>query len=79
MERDFYYVIEENGYHIFDRNNELFHVHQYEPYIPDNTKSYEENAQAQIEEFSKPVVIPERIDPANRHKKDGKASSEEVK
>lgn len=45
---DLYYVIEENGYHIYDRNDSLFHVHQYEPYIPDKSKTYEENAQAQI-------------------------------
>lgn len=51
--QDLYYVIEENGYHIYDRNDPLFHVHQYEPYIPDPTKSYEENAQAQIEELTK--------------------------
>ena len=50
--KDLYYVIEENGYHIYDRNDSLFHVHQYEPYIPDHTKSYEENAQAQIEELT---------------------------
>lgn len=51
--KDLYYVIEENGYHIYDRNDPLFHVHQYEPYIPDKTKTYEENAQAQIEELTK--------------------------
>lgn len=51
--KDLYYVIEENGYHIYDRNDPLFHIHQYEPYIPDHTKSYEENAQAQIEELTK--------------------------
>lgn len=53
MEKDLYYVIEENGYHIYDRNDPLFHIHQYEPYIPDHTKSYEENAQAQIEELTR--------------------------
>ena len=53
MEKDLYYEIYENGYHIYDRNNSLFHIHQYEPYIPDHTKSYEENAQAQIEELTK--------------------------
>lgn len=51
--QDLYYVIEENGYHIYDRNDPLFHIHQYEPYIPDKSKTYEENAQAQIEELSK--------------------------
>ena len=53
MEKDLYYVIEENGYHIYDRNDPNYHIHQYEPYIPDPTKSYEENAQAQIEELTK--------------------------
>lgn len=53
MEKDLYYVIEENGYHIYDRNDPNYHIHQYEPYIPDPTKSYEENVQAQIEELTK--------------------------
>lgn len=53
MEKDLYYTIEENGYHIYDRNDPLFHIHQYEPYIPDHSKSYEENAIAQIEELTK--------------------------
>ena len=53
MEKDLYYVIEENGYHIYDRNDPLFHIHQFEPFIPDHTKSYEENAQAQIEELTR--------------------------
>lgn len=51
MLKDLYYELTDNGYHIYDRNDKLFHVHQYEPYIPDHTKSYEENAQAQIHEF----------------------------
>ena len=57
--KDLYYVIEENGYHIYDRNDALYHIHQYEPYIPDHTKSYEENAQAQIEELTKEPEPPE--------------------
>ena len=51
--KNLYYELTENGYHIYDRNDPLFHVHQYEPYIPDKSKSYEENAQAQIEELTK--------------------------
>ena len=51
--RDLYYTIEENGYHNYDRNDPMFHIHQYEPYIPDPTKSYEENAQVQIKELTK--------------------------
>lgn len=49
--KDLYYVVEENGYHIYDRNDHLLHVHQYEPYIPDKSKTYEENAQVQIHEY----------------------------
>ena len=49
--KDLYYEITENGYHIKDRNDPLFHIHQYEPYIPDKSKTYEENAQAQIHEI----------------------------
>ena len=49
--KDLYYTIDENGYHIYDRNDSLFHIHQYEPYIPDHTKSYEDNAKAQMHEF----------------------------
>ena len=49
--KDLYYELTENGYHIYDRNDPLFHIHQYEPYIPDHSKSYEENAQTQIEEL----------------------------
>ena len=48
---DLYFEITENGYHIFDRNDPMFHIYQYEPYIPDPTISYEENAIAQIEEL----------------------------
>lgn len=51
MLKDLYYELTDNGYHIYDRNDPLFHIHQYEPYIPDKTKSYEENAKAQIHEF----------------------------
>lgn len=53
MEKELYYVVEENGYHIYDKNDSLFHIHQYEPYIPHKDKSYEENAQIQIEELNK--------------------------
>lgn len=49
--KDLYYTIDENGYHIYDRNDPLFHIHQYEPYIPDHSKTYEENAKAQIHGF----------------------------
>ena len=64
MEKDLYYVIEDNGYHIYDRNNSLFHVHQYEPYIPNKNLSYEENAKAQIEEFNAPQAEAYTLDEA---------------
>ena len=64
MEKDLYYVIEDNGYHIYDRNNSLFHVHQYEPYIPNKNLSYEENAKAQIEEFNTPQTETYTLDEA---------------
>ena len=53
--KDFYYEITETGYHIYDRNDPFFHIHQYEPYIPNPSKSYEENAKAQIDELMKNI------------------------
>lgn len=56
---DLYYEITDDGYWIYDRNSDL-KIHQYEPYIPDHSKSYEENAIAQIEELMKqPEPAPE--------------------
>lgn len=52
MSKDLYYELSEDGYYIYDKNDPLFKVHQYEPYIPDHSKSYEENAIAQIEELT---------------------------
>ena len=49
--QDLYYVVTNNGYHIYDKNDETFQIHQYEPYIPDKEKSYEENAVAHIEKI----------------------------
>lgn len=46
--KDLYYELTDNGYHIYDRNDVLFHIHQYEPFIPDHESSYEENAILQI-------------------------------
>ena len=59
--KDLYYEVTENGYHIYDRNDNMFHVHQYEPYIPDKMKSYQENAEGQIhglilEEYAGEVI-----------------------
>lgn len=47
-----YYQLTDDGYHIYDEEDPLFHVHQYEPYIPDPTKSYEQNAITQIDELT---------------------------
>lgn len=47
---DLYYEITDDGYWIYDRLSEM-KLHQYEPYIPDHSKSYEENAIAQIAEL----------------------------
>lgn len=49
MENTYTYEITENGYYIYINGKKV--IHQYEPYIPDKTKSYEENAKAQIEEL----------------------------
>ena len=43
------YEVTENGYKIY-LDGQLW-IHQYEPYILDKSKSYEENAVAQIEEI----------------------------
>lgn len=49
MEKTYTYEITEDGYYILIDGNKV--IHQYEPYIPDSSKSYEENAKAQIEEL----------------------------
>lgn len=46
-----YYEVYDKGYHIYDHDDSLLHIHQYEPYIPNRNLSYEENAQAQIDEI----------------------------
>lgn len=43
------YEILEDGYKIYLDGMDF--IHQYEPYIPDHNKSYEENAIAQMEEL----------------------------
>ena len=49
MEKTYTYEVTENGYFIFINGKKV--IHQYEPYIPNPSKSYEENAKAQIEEL----------------------------
>lgn len=51
---DLYYELTETGYHIFDRNNPLFHVHQYEPFIPYPEMTYAESAEQQIYDILHP-------------------------
>lgn len=50
-----YYEITENGYYIKDKDDSLFSVHQYEPFIPNrndiNDKNYEKYAQMQMNEI----------------------------
>ena len=55
--KNLYYELTTDGYHIYDRNDPLFHIHQYEPYIPDHSKSYEDNAKAQMHEFMVPEYV----------------------
>lgn len=51
------YKIKENGYEIY--SDGALWITQYEPYIPNRSLSYEENAILQIEELSKPVEKPQ--------------------
>ena len=51
MEDNYTYEVTENGYYIYINGEKI--IHQYEPYIPNKSKSYEENAKAQIEELKK--------------------------
>lgn len=46
------YKVVENGYEIY--NNGQLWITQYEPYIPNKSLSYEQNAQAQITELTTP-------------------------
>ena len=48
------YKVVENGYEIY--NEGRLWITQYEPYIPNPSLSYEENAKAQIEELLTPPV-----------------------
>ena len=59
---DLYYELTSDGYWIFDRNNELFRIHQYEPYIPYPELGYEGSAQKQIEDFLTPAAPIEPMD-----------------
>ena len=47
--KNYEYSIEEDGYTIYNEGKAW--IVQHEPYIPDKSKSYEENAKAQIDEI----------------------------
>ena len=51
-----YYMINEDGFDIFVEPN-LKHplLHQYEPFIPDSSKTYEENAIQMCEDLCKEI------------------------
>ena len=49
MKKTYSYEVTENGYYILINGKKI--IHQYEPYIPDKTKTYKENAESQIEEM----------------------------
>ena len=51
--KDIYYDILENGYKIYIGQTKRALYYQYEPYIPDPSKSYEENAKDMCEELTK--------------------------
>jgi len=54
MEKNYSYEITKDGYYILINGERS--IHQYEPYIPDKTKTYEENAITQIEEMKQADV-----------------------
>lgn len=47
--KDVYYEILEDGFKIYVGQTNRPSIHQYEPYIPDPSKSYEENAKDMCE------------------------------
>ena len=49
------YKVVENGYEIYD--NGTLWITQYEPFIPNKSLSYEDNARAQIEELQQISTI----------------------
>lgn len=51
----FTYKVVSNGYIIY--LNELKYIQQIEPYIPDKTKTYKENAENQIKELILSFII----------------------
>lgn len=48
----------DNGFNIYDGDRKYPYLHQPEPFIPDHSLSYEENAIKMCEELSQSVTIP---------------------
>lgn len=57
--KDIYYDILENGYKIYIGQTKRALYYQYEPYIPDPSKSYEENAKDMCAELAKEHTNPD--------------------
>ncbi len=68
MEKNYTYEITDNGYYILVDGVRA--IHQYEPYIPDKTKSYEENAKAHIEGLKKQdeLALKKQNEPSNEER-----------
>lgn len=62
-ELNLYYVIEEDGYWIFDETQQKVRIHQYEPYIPYPELGYEGSAQKQIDDLLNPPPFDPMDDP----------------
>lgn len=56
--KDIFYEILDDGYKIYIGQQSRPSIHQYEPYIPDPAKSYEENAILMCEELSGSRITP---------------------
>ena len=56
--KDIYYEILDDGFKIYVGQTVRPSIHQYEPYIPDPSKSYEENAIMMCEEMCIPIEEP---------------------
>lgn len=56
----FYYEVLEDGYKIYKGNTDYPSYHQYEPYIPDHTLTYEENAinDCKLYQYVNPESLP---------------------
>lgn len=60
-DRDIFYEILDDGFKIYIGQQVRATIHQYEPYIPNPSKSYEENAKDMCEDFCKEIPEPEPI------------------